>query len=166
MKGWKMFGIILVVLILLFILGVFLIARTPNSSTEPITQNVTPASPSAPPPTAIAQGFYAWYLRGEINDENFASSSDYTSGLSQWLTPNFLANYQTAAANTDVNPFTQSQDYEDSWATNIQTTIISQTNTLSTILVTLGTGSDTQNLILQLLPIGGYWKIDSIELKQ
>lgn len=114
-------------------------------------------------PAQFAANFYTWYLQGLMSNQSFSNSNQFKSGITDWLTPDFITNWSTIIENTDMNPVLLAQDYANSWLTNINTSVVTQTATTTTVLVSLGTSSQIHNLTVDLMNIAdGTWRIASV----
>lgn len=97
-------------------------------------------------PSALVTNFYTWYLQGISSEPKFKTSSQYTSTISSWLTPEFSAKAQTAT----MDPFILSSTTKPTWLTSIQVGIMTQTIDKSTVRVTLGKALELESLDVQL----------------
>lgn len=130
---------------------------TPN---VPVPQEISNQTSS---PAEFTKDFYAWYLQGIMKDASFPNSDQFKSTIHNWLTPDFIANWQTMIENINVSPILLAQDYANSWSTNITASATSQTATTTSVLVSLGTISDLKRLVVELVPVtDGTWRISRI----
>ena len=119
-----------------------------------------PADQSSASPTTFVTGFYSWYLQGIANDPRFVLSDQYKSAINNWLTLDFISNWDSIVTNTNENPVLLSQDYADSWLNNINASVVSQTSTTTVVLVSLGTSSTPHKLTVELSPVdNNMWRI-------
>jgi serine/threonine protein kinase len=114
------------------------------------------------PPSAAVASFYTWYLRGMINNPRFTSSPEFKSSTPKWLSSDFINNWQKIVAAHGVDPVTLSQDYQKSWISSIAPLVTYQSATTSTIVVTLGTGSEVHGVRVHLVFSNGNWLISSV----
>jgi hypothetical protein len=164
MKNWKIIlPIVLVVLILGTLLFFFLTPSKPAQVTTPHDPFADVSNNPAETPDAYTSAFYTWYLQVLATDQNFSSSPIFKSSISQWLTPEFVANWDSIVENTDQNPVLLSQDIQSSWASDIHTAINNQSATDSTVQVSLGTGTDQQLLTFHLVRTNNQWRIASVD---
>jgi Protein of unknown function (DUF3828) len=170
MKSWVTTLILLVVIVSLVIIAVILTSRpsipaTPSTpppnpyvSVESSTQETTTTAS----PATFAADFYAWYLQNLINNPGFTTSPQFKSSLGKWLTPDFINNWQKITTSTGSDPVTLLQDYQNSWLTNINPSIVDQSSTTSTVLASLGTPGELQRVIVHLVFANGTWLIASV----
>ncbi len=167
---------------LLFILGVFCVAslvlfglyffflRSPSSTgptdtiptTQPIQNPYTGATQKKVSPSEFTTIFYQWYLQGLAKGPAFSSSQEFTSSLSQWLTPSFISSLGALTDNTDSDPVLLAQDYQNSWYTHLSPQIIEQTETTSTVRLTLGMEADEHVVVVHLELTDGQWRISAV----
>lgn len=171
MTYWKLLVSVLIIIVVGIALFLFFSSR--GTSTGPATtstgprfgqpaQNI-PLPNQTLSPTAFATNFYTWYLQGLMNDQTFDGSDQFKSTINNWLTPDFIANWSTIVENTDANPVLLAQDYANSWSTNVNTSVVSQTATTITVLVSLGISSELKKLTVELVRItDGTWRIASV----
>ena len=164
MKNWK---IILPAALLILILGIllffFLAQSKPAQVTTPYNPFADVSNNPAETPDAYTSAFYTWYLQVLAKDQSYSSSPDFKTSIQKWLTPEFVANWNSIVENTDADPVLLSQDYQDSWLTNIRTAIVSQSATDSTVEISLGTGTDQQLLSVHLIRTDNQWRIASVD---
>lgn len=172
MTLWKPVVFILIIIII-GITAFFYFTKPAGTSSSAVTPATTgnvfgqPAQNTSPPdqissPTTLVTGFYGWYLENLIRNQGFAGTDQFKSTITNWLTPNFAQNWNTLAENTGTDPVLLAQDYQNSWATNIQTTIVNQTSTSSMVLVSLGSGQQGQRVTVHLVFINGVWRISAV----
>jgi hypothetical protein len=173
-------GIIIVLVLLagLWFLSSQTSTQTPiNTGTLPTYQNPfsgkpnpaqnTPTPAVAKSPADLTKGFYSWYIGGLISDQSFVTSDEFKSHQTNWLTPRMIAEWQF----TDVDgadPALQAQDFQDSWASDIQTSVQMQSATSTVVALTLGAENplNIQHLLVTVVPVNGNWLIDSVTLPQ
>ena len=164
----KYLKFIIPVLVLILVVGILAIFFTRKQSSPP--ESAVPYNPFADvssnpseTPDAYTTSFYTWYLQVLSTNQSFSSSPDFKSSISQWLTPEFVANWDSIVENTDQNPVLLSQDIQSSWSGNIHTAIASQSQTDATIDVSLGTAPDQQLLAVHLVRNSNGWRIASVD---
>jgi hypothetical protein len=164
MKYWKIILAILVVLVLALVLF-FVLSQKPSA--KPATSIPNPfadvTSNTSETPDAYTSAFYSWYLQVLAKDQTFSSSPDFKSQIGQWLTPELVANWNSIVENTDENPVLLSQDIADSWVTNVNASVVNQSATDATVLVSLGTSTDLHQLIVRLVRSNDKWSIASVD---
>ena len=106
--------------------------------------------------------FYDWYLHGVTGNLHFTTSAEFKSSLPKLLSADFIRNWQKIIDTTDVDPLLLTQDQLNSWISNIKTVAAYQSATTSTVLVSLGTGSETYNLRVHLTFMNNAWLISSV----
>jgi hypothetical protein len=127
------------------------------------TTTIVPVTPEAQAtdPSEFTKNFYAWYLDG-FKNITFSRSDKFKSEINNWLTPDFLQNWSAITQDSGSDPVLLAQDYFDSWITNMQTSITTQTATTSTVMLTLGTSSQKNILSVSLVKHDTSWRIDSV----
>jgi hypothetical protein len=165
----KYLKIIIPISILILGIGITLLfflqkPHTPTQTKTPYNPFAEISNNPAETPDAYTTAFYTWYLQVLSNDQNFSSSPNFKSSISQWLTPEFVANWNSIVENTDQNPVLLSQDTQDSWASNIRTALVNQSTTDSTVEVSLGTTPNQQILLVHLVHNENQWRIASVDL--
>jgi hypothetical protein len=170
MKIWKILLILILGLTLIIICFIFLVYR-PSKSTLPAVplSNVNNLSNppaqigQAPiPPTKVAENFYKWYLQNLKKNSTFTSLEPFKTSLSQWVTPEFIAAWSTTTQVSNIDPVLLSQDYQDSWVTTIKTQVIEGNQTTSTVVVSLGSEAELNEVLVHLIFINNKWIIFSI----
>lgn len=139
----------------------------PNSTAYVPPNNSATVSPSSTStasqtPDVFVEAFYTWYMQGMQTDVHFTSSTDFQSGIGQWLTPEFIADFQNRTDADEQDPVLLAQDFASSWPSNIQASLVAQSSTSSTVIVSLGTGIQLQKMSVTLLRTDAGWRIDSI----
>jgi len=107
-----------------------------------------------PTPSDAIRKFYGWYIKG-----NYSDARKHKAQLRPYVTESCLAK---AIKATDYDYFTQAQDGDDSWGTNVAVSVSSATNTRAVAMVTLGTGTFIDKLKITMVKQGGVWKIDNV----
>jgi hypothetical protein len=113
-------------------------------------------------PSHLVTSFYRWYLHRYMSDLHFKSSPGFGSSLATRLSPDFISNWQKILNTHDVDPVLLSQDYGNTWISNIKTSVAYESTTKGTVLVSLGTGSDIHNLRVHLVFMNNRWLISSV----
>lgn len=168
MKHLRIF-IVLGLFIIVTLIVLFLLLS--NSSKKPPTSTVVEnpfaqiSSNTTETPDAYVKSFYLWYLQVLSKDQNFSSSPDFKIQINKWLTPVFVANWDSIVTSTDEDPVLLSQDFQDSWITTIRAQAITTSSAdSSTILLTLGDGTDTHQVIVHVTRAAtGQWQIASVD---
>ncbi|MBA3789171.1 DUF3828 domain-containing protein [Patescibacteria group bacterium] len=164
MKHWKIILAVLVIVILGDLALTFLLinkapAPTNNNPGNPFatsTQNTVES------PAVFTTNFYKWYLANRKESLAFPASDNLNSLLGPWLTPRFIANWKKIIADTDADPAILSQDDPSNWGPGLGSSIISQSNTASTVKISIGSGLTVYTYIVRLIKIDGNWRIDSV----
>jgi hypothetical protein len=181
MSNWKILLSLFGILIIIVCAVLYVLTAPPEppapappqatSTTATVTQ--TPSIPVVVPqvqnqtasPTEFTKNFYTWYLQGLVNDQRFSGSDEFRSSVSRWLTPEFIAAWDSIIEQTNANPILLAQDYASSWSTNITTSIGTETATTTTIIVTLGVPREERKLIADLVRTNeGAWRIARVTL--
>ncbi len=161
MKKWLVIGCII---LLLIVIGVIFILLPKKNPSQGVSGALFPVSTDQKElqPEVFTTNFYKWYIVQFKNNVGVASTAEFKNTLSNWLSPAFTANFDTLVQNTGSDPLILAQDYQNSWLTTISATVLSSTPTTASLLVTLGSGTELHQLIVNLALIKGYWHIDSV----
>jgi ribosomal protein L21E len=173
MKYGKLLIVIACVIVFLIIvllgIGYFLsIKSAPSSapfSTNPFADAVqTGTANQTDSPATFSVNFYKWYIGNRETDPSFPSTDQLASSFTQWMTPAFILKYQSEVGdvNIDADPILFAQDDPRGWGAGITGTVVSQTDTSSSVQVVIGSGSLAHTYTLQLIKSNGQWLIDSI----
>ena len=132
----------------------------PASNTNPFSGGVTGTGTTTPAvtntstdPARFAGDFYRWYL-------SWKGTGPY--GLGDWLTPEFVSNWQSIIDATDDDPVLLAQDTQRSWLTNITALAVSADAASSTVDVSLGSGPDLHSLSVSLVRGSNGWRISAV----
>lgn len=157
-----------VFVLLLIALGVgFLIQQKQKANVAPLT-TALPGSPTVPfvAPSTISKSpvatCYAWYIETLSTDAARAGGEIYTNQLGTCFTKSFMDTWQNTRENAGIDPVLLSQDFLSSWSTNI---VVEKVNA-DTVVVTLGTGEETQELRVRFAVENGVTRISSVSLNQ
>ena len=164
--------LILVIFILIIIIGVFisvLFLQPKHALVLPLSTN--PFADSAlignsnlvVSPDTFAINFYKWYIGNREVNPSFPTSDQLTTSFTQWATSSFILQYQSTINDpgTDADPILYAQDDPRGWGSGITGTILSQTNTTSSVKVVIGSGT-IHTYIVQLIKNNGQWFVNSI----
>ena len=126
-------------------------ARSPETMTQPALSDdaVTPS------PADVIRQFYAWFVKADYPEPN-----THKSTFRRYVTD---AGIRKAIKATDYVYFTQAQDSDPAWGTNIAVTITSSTATKTVARVKLGKAEFINDLTVELLKVGGVWKINNVK---
>jgi hypothetical protein len=168
MKKWIVIGVVIIFL-LLGITVVFLLLRPASAPASPLNTNPfadaldTGTANLTESPDTFSTDFYKWYIANKEKDSGFPSTNQLTTEFTQWATPQFILQYQSAKDDPDLDadPILFAQDDPRGWGPGMTGTIVSQTDTTSTVTVVIGTGS-IHTYTLQLNKDNGHWLINSI----
>ena len=167
MRGkYLFFTLLAALLILTAVVSVLRLPKTPATMPpgNSVTTNTVNQSPQArQSPAAAASNFYAWYIRGIMQNQTFSTSPEFKSSIGEWLTPEFTAHWQSIIASTDSDPALLAQDYQPSWSSHIASSIADQTQTTSSVRVSLGSASELHVLLVHLVWTNNQWLIASVE---
>ncbi len=170
------FVLLILSLVLLIACGIYFIflRQSPplNNPTPPPTfsgfgkpAESTPLLNETSSPLDFTFNFYTWYLQNLSRDQSFTSSSRFQSESEQWLTTDFASNWNNIVQSSESDPVLLTQDYQDSWASNVQVTPLSQTATSTSFLVALGTSEQLHQIRVTLIPFDNTWRIKSVATK-
>lgn len=151
--------------LLVIIVGIVLLfgTKTPAPQTQTTNTVTLPVAAQAlQSPAEFATDFYTWYISNREKGPSFPTPNNLTSVLGPWLTPQFIANWQTIITNTDADPVLWAQDNPATWGHGITASIVSQSNSASSVRVLIGSGKTTHTFTLQLVKSGNSWRIDSV----
>ena len=170
MKGRTLvIGIIILVVIVAILIAIALLyhpAPAPSPlSTNPFADAVqTGAANSVASPAVFSTNFYKWYIGNREANPNFPSTAQLASAFTQWMTPAFILQYQSTVndPNNDADPILYAQDDPLGWGSGMTATILTQTDTASSVKVLIGSGSLVHTYTLQLVKSNGQWLINSI----
>jgi len=130
----------------------------------PVTTSTTAASATsaeAQTPAHVVAAFYHWYLAQMAADTDPWEHD--LDGLSAFVAPGLIEDIQrqrTSPGGLDEDYFIKSQDYLDSWTTQIVTKPISAGGRFAVVNVTLGKAPDDHlKLRVTLVAAGKAWKI-------
>jgi len=138
-------------------------AQTPTlPSSEKASINGVPAQNKMQGPDAFVVSFYSWYIEKFSAIPPPAQYAALVTSLTQWLTPDFAAQYAHIAAETDVNPITFAEDFYVSWFSHTSTVILSQSPTAAEVRISLGAGKELTELQVSLTRIEGAWRVAKV----
>jgi hypothetical protein len=167
---WLLIGIVVVVLIVIVVIVVALSNKPQQSAVIPPTVNPfadavdTGSANTVLSPADFSVNFYKWYIGNREADPSFPSADQLQNGFTQWMTPQFILEYQATVSDpdNDADPILYAQDDPRGWGSGISAAIQSQTDSASTVTVAIGSGSSVHNFTLQLVKSNGQWLISSI----
>ena len=82
---------------------------------------------------------------------------------SQWLTPQFAANYSSIAESSGTDPIISAQDYCTSWADDIDTSLVSGDALSAVVTITLNAHRQSwRRLTASLKKVSGHWRLDAV----
>lgn len=172
MINWKIvISVLVIVIVGIAVFLFFTSQKTPSATTTTSTstgfgqpaQYIPISNQSSASPTIFVTSFYSWYLQGIISDSRFVVSDQYKAAIKNWLAPDFIADWNTIVENTNENPVLLAQDYADSWTTHINASVVSQTATTTTVLVSLGIPPNVKKLTVGLIHgTDSTWRIASV----
>lgn len=156
-----------VFVLLLVAIGIgFIVQLKQKASVVPLTTAI-PGSPSPVPfvaPATVSKSpvatCYAWYIETLSSDAATTGDATYTSQLGTCFTESFMETWPGTREDAGVDPVLLSQDFLSSWATNIS---VEKVNA-DTVVVTLGTGEEAQELRVRFAVEGGVTRISSVSL--
>jgi hypothetical protein len=159
----KLLFIIGIIIILIAIGIVSFIFFSPKSSPG-LSGNTFPISSDqqVPQPDVYATNFYKWYILQFKNDVDFNATPDLKKQLLTWVTPQFADQFENIIQSTGSDPVLLAQDYQDSWLTDVSSSVLSNSGTAATILVSLGSVNDLHQLVVNLVLVDGYWRVNSV----
>lgn len=170
MSYWKLSAFILVIVLIGVAIFFFFFSEKAPTNPSPTTsttgfgqpaQNISPLNQTKSP-TEFTTNFYAWYVQNFTSDVKFGITKESKSAINEWLTSEFAKNWDTIIANTESDPVLLAQDYQSSWLGTVHATVVDQTATTSTILVSLGTAAELHQLTVHLIFSNNEWRIDSV----
>jgi hypothetical protein len=168
----KKVEIVILVIVMIIVIGgiaLYIILPTKPAGTEtaqvtPITFPDSATTSNIQSPADFTTEFYTWYLASIEKDPSFPSLALVSTSFGQWLTPEFIQNWQSIGNSTDADPVLLAQDDPNTWGAGIRSIITAQSPTASTVSVTIGTGTTAHSYVVKLLIYNGSWKIDSVSL--
>lgn len=113
-------------------------------------------------PDEFTKNFYTWYLQGVTRNIKFVSTTQFSSTIGDWLTQDFALNFRDIASRTNGDPVLLAQDYQNSWATNIQTTVTDRSATSSTVILSMGNSSELHKVAVHLISAENTWRVSSV----
>lgn len=110
--------------------------------------------------------FYHWYLN-EVKNERYPLSQNYNgdkTSITKWISPSLLNELMNGKLRDEIDYdyFTYSQDFSESWLTNINAKVIKQTLSHSEVQLSLGE-KDSLNQYQVELNHKSCWKIDAVK---
>jgi hypothetical protein len=167
MKYWKIIVVVAVVVILVIITITTLLLRPVATTTEtPIQNPFANAVTSETNPSTFVKNCFQAYIPAYIAELSVTSPTQFSNYAAACFTPDFIAQWPNIVSSTDSDPVLLSQDYYNSWKTDISAITASQSQTTSSVILNLGAGSELVQLEvnLQLTPSG--WRISSVTKPQ
>lgn len=120
------------------------------------------ASLRAATPEATAQSFYRWYVGLMAHDKEATDEpATYALYVSDGLRAQ-IARKMASADGMDVDYFVKTQDYLDQWLRQIAATAAEVRAGKARTVVTLGSGSSRQRLVVTLVQEKARWKIATV----
>lgn len=117
-------------------------------------------------PKQTTQAFYAWYVKSLA--DNKVPLDDDTERLKSFVADNLIQDIDKQAKSEDgleEDYFIKSQDYDDTWLTNIKVVEQSVKGATAKEGVVLGTTEDNAQRLTVLLAKGAAgWRITSVEI--
>jgi hypothetical protein len=170
MKYWKiLLALVLVILIAIIAAGYFFFAKSAPVAApfaaNPFADDVeTGTANQVTSPAAFSANFFKWYIGNRETDPSFPSTDQLSNLFTKWMTPAFILKYQSEVGdpNIDADPILFAQDDPRGWGSGITGTVLSQTDTTSSVQVVIGSGSLAHTYTLQLVKSNNQWLIDSI----
>ncbi len=167
---WLVIGAIVLIVILFIALVVYFLLPKPVPATTPLSTNpfsdavVTGTANNVTSPATFSVNFYKWYIANREANSNFPTTDQLTTEFSQWTTSNFILYYQSSIhnVNIDADPVLYAQDDPLQWGAGMTATILSQTDTTSSVQVVIGSGSLAHTYTVKLVKNNEQWLIDSI----
>ena len=161
-----------VLIILIASIAFFFLVYKPNLAKPTGTKTATEINPSNPAvivnratrPNVVAQNFYLWYLQNLIKNPGFTSSASFKNSIGDWLTPEFINNWNNLTQTTNIDPVLLAQDYQTFWLTNLKVSVVTAGSAKSTVLVSLEEEPEPHQTLVHLVLINNKWLIDSISL--
>ncbi|MDR3549107.1 MAG: hypothetical protein P4M11_12755 [Candidatus Pacebacteria bacterium] len=100
----------------------------------------------------------------------FASDSMSTEQLAQsapsCFTTDFINQWPAIIKSTEGDPVLLAQDFYASWENTISASVASQTQTDATLILNMGTGTESRQLLVQLQMTSAGWRIASVSAPQ
>lgn len=104
---------------------------------------------------------FEWYVAAYASMMESLDPTEYQEGAERCFTAPFIASWQNYIVETGVDPVLHAQDYSESWRSTVLVRTANQSDT--TILVTLGIGSETHQLSATLEQTASGWRISTVE---
>ena len=158
----------------LFVLLAFLAAilfKVIGPTTKPAPQapevvfHNTPASTSAadiPSPSAVARACITWYLQTFAPDAKGVTDDSIQKGLSQCFKESFSNSWDSIRDDIGEDPVLYSANITSSALSVQSSSLVSQTTTSSTVLITLADGSKISKLSVLLDRTTSGWLISEV----
>ncbi len=108
-------------------------------------------------PDAVAKTCVSWYVQAEN-----VALDDYEKGIESCFTPTFYKSWDSIRDDTGQDPVLYSHTYTPSWLTKQTASIKTQTDTESTVSVTLGNGTTALMVDVQLEKTSNGWRITNV----
>ena len=170
-RGLIIAVIILALIVVALVIFALFFYSAPAPTTSPLDTNPfadaveVGTTNTAVSPATFSMNFYKWYIGNKAANLSFPFSDQLATSFSQWATPAYILQYQSERAdvvNFDEDPVLYAQDDPRTWGSGLTASILSQTDTTSSVQVEVGSGSLVHTYTLQLVKTNGQWLINSI----
>lgn len=149
-------GILAAVLFKVFAGPDVLVENTPVTFPEAPASSVTSASQS---PTEVAKACMKWYVEAYEVGNGVLWSEEFEKGVSLCFTTSFVESWDVIRDETELDPVLFATIHQPSWLTTQSASAITQDISSSNVLVTLGSGSETLKLNLDMQKTISGWRI-------
>ena len=169
MKHWKLFAVFVLVIVFLFGIFIFFFPSQNPQPTTPATNpfnNIVDPQPNNSSISTFVASCYKTYIQWYVSNNKSANPSQSIPDPSRCFTSDFINQWPGIITNTEGDPVLLAQDYGNSWMSNINAMVSNQSQTAASVTLSLGSGNELRQLLVQLQLTSNGWRISSVTSAQ